>query len=125
MNCLACPINRLCPKYGVSEAEVTGSDVNFMCPDGYVCLGGAIHESLLDNTTVRLCAVGYFCKLSTSATNTPEEACPINYYNKSLGQTVCLPCPAGFTCEAVGTVDPVPCKTGYYCPQFSPTNTEI
>jgi len=52
-----------------------------MCPDGYVCLGGAIHESLNDDVTVRLCSVGFFCKLSTSTNNTPEEQCPINYYN--------------------------------------------
>jgi hypothetical protein len=66
MNCLPCPLNRLCPKYGVSEADVTNGDPLYMCPDGYVCLGGAIHESLNDDVTVRLCSVGYYCKLSTS-----------------------------------------------------------
>ena len=81
MSCLPCPINRLCPKYGVSEADVTNGDKNYVCPDGYVCLGGAIHESLNDDVTVRLCSVGYYCKLSTSATDTPEAPCPINYYN--------------------------------------------
>lgn len=125
MECKSCPINKLCPHYGVTTADVTGSDARYKCPDGYVCLGAAIHESKNDNVTVRLCSIGYFCSLSTSTSNTPEEPCPINYYNKVKGQTQCLPCPAGFVCNKLATVDPVPCKVGFYCPQFSAGNVDI
>jgi len=106
------------------EADVTTSTVTtYICPDGYVCMGGAIHESLNNDVNVRLCAVGWFCNLSVSGV--PESPCPINYYNKSKGQTSCLPCPQGFVCDKIGTVDPIPCKVGHYCPTYDPTNPTI
>lgn len=84
MTCEICPANRLCPHYGVMDVDVTTStDTTYICPDGYVCMGGAIHESLNNDVNVRLCAVGWFCNLSVSGV--PESPCPINYYNKSKG----------------------------------------
>ena len=83
MTCLPCPADRLCPKYGVTATDVSGANPAFNCPDGYVCLGGAIDVSKNDNVTVRLCSIGYYCALST--TGVAESPCPINYYNKALG----------------------------------------
>ena len=79
----------------------------------------------MDNVTVRLCAVGAFCSLSTSTTNEPETLCHINFYNPVEGQTTCQPCPNGFTCDERGATSPVACPVGHYCPKYDATNSEI
>lgn len=54
-NCLSCPAEYYCPEYGLTSASLE------VCPDGYVCLGGAIDPSNLDGSTIKLCPAGYYC----------------------------------------------------------------
>jgi hypothetical protein len=76
--CSACPINKYCPDWGLTSANLQN------CPDGYVCLGSAIHPSNLDDVTIKLCPVGYYC---SQANSDPELPCPVNYYNPIEGQS--------------------------------------
>jgi hypothetical protein len=112
-NCLQCDAEKYCDEWGMSQSSQKD------CFDGYVCLGGAIHPSNLDDVTIKLCPAGSYCpgssRLSTEAV---ENVCPINYYNPMLGQTTCVPCEAGFSCQATGLITPTPCPAGSYCPAF-------
>jgi hypothetical protein len=124
MTCQSCPPNRLCPSYGVDSLDVLNpTDNRYVCPDAYVCLGGAIDVSLNDGVTVRLCNPGYFCNMSGGFA--PEEPCPINYYNNVPGQTACDPCPKGFYCNKLANTTPTPCPTGHFCPTYDPTDPII
>lgn len=76
-NCLPCPANRYCPLYGMDATVVE----NYPCPDGYVCMGGAIHPSNLDLVTIKLCPAGWYCPSGQGT----ELVCPINYYNPMEG----------------------------------------
>jgi hypothetical protein len=109
--CLPCPANKYCPDWGLTLAELEN------CPDGYVCMGSAIHPSNLDDITIKLCPAGYYC---SQANPSPEILCPINYYNPKEGQAQCLPCAAGHVCESEGIIWPDPCPRGHYCPEFNP-----
>ena len=109
--CSACPADRYCPDWGLTSSDLQN------CPDGYVCLGSAIHPSNLDDVTIKLCPVGYYC---SQANSNPELPCPVNYYNPKEGQYECQPCPAGHICESTGISVPDPCPWGYYCPEFDP-----
>ena len=40
--CVSCPAEYFCPKYGMVASDFT-STTSYDCPDGYVCIGGAIH----------------------------------------------------------------------------------
>lgn len=74
--CLPCPANKYCPDWGLTSADLEN------CPDGYVCLGSAIHPSNLDDVTIKLCPVGYYC---SQANADPEIPCEVNYYNPKEG----------------------------------------
>lgn len=54
-DCLSCPIDKYCPDYGITASTLEN------CPDGYVCMGGAIHPSNLDDVTIKLCDAGSYC----------------------------------------------------------------
>lgn len=94
---------------------------DYVCPEGYLCLGGAIHYSQLDNVTVTLCAAGAYCKKSV------QYPCHDHMYNPRMAQGDCVYCPAGFYCpednsnagedeeDKVGTIWPTPCPVGKYC----------
>lgn len=114
-NCLQCPAEKYCPDFGLVESDLED------CPAGYVCMGGAIHPSNLDDVTIKLCPTGSYCPGSTRlASENVENVCPINYYNPKEGQTECSPCAAGFSCQETGLVWPDPCPTGHYCPLYDP-----
>ena len=61
-NCIACPAKKYCPDWGLTASTLKS------CPDGYVCLGGAIDPSNLDGVTIKLCPAGSRCKLSAGIT---------------------------------------------------------
>lgn len=74
--CVACPVGSYCPDWGLTSSNLED------CPDGYVCLGGAIHPSNLDDVTIKLCPAGSYCKQVPVAPDTEtENLCKINYYN--------------------------------------------
>jgi hypothetical protein len=54
--CISCPVEKYCPDWGLTSADLED------CPDGYVCMGGAIHPSNLDDVTIKLCPAGSYCK---------------------------------------------------------------
>jgi hypothetical protein len=58
-NCDFCEQNYYCPDYGLDQSTMTA--VANQCPNGYVCLGGAVHPSNLDEVTIKLCDAGKFC----------------------------------------------------------------
>lgn len=69
-DCTACPANYYCPAFGLTGLPLSGipndpTDLDkylaYPCPAGYECLGGAIHESNVDDVTMRLCPRGYKC----------------------------------------------------------------
>lgn len=116
-NCLSCPAEKYCPDWGLTETDLED------CPAGYVCMGGAIHPSNLDDVTIKLCPTGSYCPGSSRlASEAVENVCPLSYYNPKLGQTVCLVCAAGFSCQETGLVWPVACPTGSYCPLYDPSS---
>ena len=91
--CLACPVAKYCPDWGLTEADLED------CPDGYVCMGRTIHPSNLDDVTIKLCPQGSYCKQTPVFPDTEtENLCKVNYYNPIEGQSECRPCAAGFSC---------------------------
>lgn len=54
--CDPCPVGKYCPDWGLTSAQLQ------LCPDGYVCMGSAIHPSNLDDVTIKLCPAGSYCK---------------------------------------------------------------
>ena len=106
-NCQNCDIDKYCPLWGMTAAT------QLTCPDGYLCLGGAIHPSNRDDVTVRLCPKGSYCAMTS--TGNRETPCAIGYFNPREGQSACEPCPDGFTCPVTGMVAPEPCPRGSYC----------
>ena len=116
-NCLPCPLNYFCPKWGMNANDVnwaSGSpSADYRCPAGYECLSGAIHQSNVDDVTMRLCPVGYRCDFATDGV--ASQACGLGYYNPRQGQAACAPCIAGFTCSEQGLEYPLPCPRGSYC----------
>jgi len=57
--CASCPIDYYCPEYGMQDPSGFGN--TYKCPDGYLCLGSAIHPSNRDDVTIKFCPVGFFC----------------------------------------------------------------
>ena len=94
--------------------------VSYPCPRGYLCNGGAVHPSKIDNVSIQLCPPGFFCdKANVSGLQQAKQSCPINFYQSIYGQAECFPCPAGYHCAEVETITPVACARGHYC--ISPT----
>jgi hypothetical protein len=79
-NCQSCPADKVCPEYDMTAA--TAID----CPAGYVCLGGAIHQSNRDEVTIRFCSPGKYCDISLGAAYR-EKDCEPGTYNKMEGQS--------------------------------------
>lgn len=118
-NCPDCPAEKICPGWGLYEASSDASLRPQDCAAGYVCLSGAIHQSNLDDVTVKLCPQGSYCPGSSrDVSEGVENVCPLNYYNNMLGQTVCVTCEKGFSCQETGMVTPDACPAGSYCPKF-------
>lgn len=67
--CTSCSVGYYCPKFGMTDPAVAQWDDNsgspdlnkYKCPDGYLCLGGAIDPSNRDDVTIKFCPVGYKC----------------------------------------------------------------
>lgn len=83
------------------------------CPDGYLCKGGAVHPSVMDEVTVALCPPGNTCKYHVS--NPTQVACQPGTYQNMKGQIKCNVCRDGFDCPDKGMAIPNPCPEGYYC----------
>lgn len=122
-NCLSCPANRYCPEYGLDDGDMnpTSGTSAYLCPDGYVCMGGAIHPSNLDEVTIKLCPEGWYCPSGQGT----ELVCQINYYNPMKGQTTCVVCAQGFECPDTGLIWPSACPAGKYCPTYDPANSDM
>lgn len=56
-NCASCPVDYYCPEFGMTDPSAHGN--TYKCPDGYLCLGGAIHPSNRDDVTIKFCPEGY------------------------------------------------------------------
>ena len=63
-SCENCPAEYYCPNWGMTTSDLS----SYSCYDGYLCLGGAIHPSNLDDVTIRLCPKGSYCKQSNTPT---------------------------------------------------------